>query len=104
MNLIARTSLYFSEGRSDKEYHAEIVEVAGGHFVNFRYCRRGGTLTVGTKTATPVDDIQAKAIFDKLLKEKLAKGYTPDSSGAAYQGSERAGRKTDFVPQLPRVC
>ncbi len=101
MNLIARASLYFSEGRSDKEYHAEIVEVAGGHFVNFRYGRRGGTLTVGTKTATPVDGIQAKAIFAKLLKEKLAKGYTPDSSGAAYQGSEQAGRKTDFVPQLP---
>ena len=68
--------------------------------VNFRYGRRGGVLTTGTKTAVPVDFAQAKTLFDKLLKEKTAKGYTPDVAGAAYQGTEYAGRKTDFIPQL----
>ncbi len=100
MKAIAKTSLYYSEGSSDKEYHAEIVEVAGGNVVNFRYGRRGGTLNVGTKTSAPVDFAQAKKIYDKLVKEKTSKGYTPDVSGAAYQGTENAGRKTDFIPQL----
>jgi bifunctional non-homologous end joining protein LigD len=100
MNAIVRTSLYYSEGSSDKEYHAEIVEVAGGNVVNFRYGRRGASLTAGTKTSAPVDFAQAKKIYDKLVKEKTAKGYTPDVSGAAYQGTESAGLKTDFAPQL----
>lgn len=100
MKSIAQTSLYYSEGNSDKEYHTEIVEVAGGNVVNFRYGRRGASLTIGTKTSAPVDFAQAKKIYDKLVKEKTAKGYTPDVSGAAYQGTENAGLKTDFTPQL----
>ena len=100
MNAIAQTSLFYSEGSSDKEYHAEIVAVPGGNVVNFRYGRRGGTLTVGTKTSVPVDFVQAKKIYDKLIKEKTTKGYTPDLSGAAYQGTENAGLKTGFTPQL----
>ena len=95
-----RTSLYFSEGSSDKVYHAEIVQVAGGNVVNFRYGRRGSAMTTGTKTSAPVDFAQAKKIYDKLVKEKTAKGYTPDVSGVAYQGTEKAGLKTDFTPQL----
>ena len=100
MNALVKTSLYYSEGSSDKEYHAEIVEVAGGNVVNFRYGRRGSSLAVGTKTSTPVDFEQAKKIYDKLVKEKTAKGYTPNVSGTAYQGTENAGNKTDFMPQL----
>lgn len=100
MNAIAQSSLYFSEGSSDKEYHAEIVEVAGGNVVNFRYGRRGGSLTVGTKTSAPVDFAQAKKIYDKLVKEKTSKGYTPAISGVAYQGTDEAGLKTGFMPQL----
>jgi bifunctional non-homologous end joining protein LigD len=68
--------------------------------VNFCYGRRSGTLTVGTKTSTPVDFAQAKKIYDKLVKEKTSKGYTPDVSGATYQGTENAGLKSDFIPQL----
>ena len=100
MNALVKTSLYYSEGSSDKEYHAEIVEVAGGNVVNFRYGRRGGSLMVGTKTSAPVDFTQAKKIYDKLVKEKTSKGYTPNVSGATYQGTENAGLKTDFMPQL----
>ncbi|MDD5300561.1 MAG: WGR domain-containing protein [Gallionella sp.] len=100
MNAIVRTSLYYSEGSSDKEYHAEIVEVAGGNVVNFRYGRRGAALTAGTKTSAPVDFAQAKKIYGKLVKEKTSKGYTPDVSDAAYQGTDNAGLKTDFTPQL----
>ena len=100
MNTLAKTSLYYAEGSSNKEYHAEIVEVVGGNVVNFRYGRRGGTLTSGSKTTTPVDFSQAQKIYDQLVKAKTAKGYTPDISGAAYQGTAQAGLKTDFLPQL----
>ena len=99
MNAIARTSLYYAEGRSDKEYHAEIVAVADGNVVNFRYGRRGGTLTSGTKTPSPVDFTEAKRIFDKLVKEKTAKGYTPDATGTPYQHAV-SDASSDFVPQL----
>lgn len=100
MKILAQTRLYFTEGRSDKEYHVELAEMPGGHVVNFRFGRRDGTLTSGTKTAVPVDLAQAQAIYDKLLKDKTAKGYTPDGSGAAYQDTEHAGRQTGFMPQL----
>ncbi len=100
MKSIALTSLFYSEGRSDKEYHAEIVEVAGGNVVNFRYGRRGASLIVGTKTFAPVDFAQAKKIYDKLVKGKIAKGYTPDVFGTAYQGTENASLKSGFQPQL----
>lgn len=100
MKALAKTSLYYAEGSSDKEYHAEIAEVDGGNVVNYRYGRRGAALTVGTKTSVPVDFAEAKRIYDKLVKEKTSKGYTPDVSGAPYQGTENAGLKTDFTPQL----
>ncbi len=75
MKSIALTSLFYAEGHSDKEYHVVIVEVAGGNVVNFRYGRRGASLTVGTKTYAPVDFAQAKKVYDKLVKSKIAKGY-----------------------------
>jgi len=100
MQAVKKTSLFFSEGGSDKVYHAEIIPVEGGNVVNFRYGRRGSTLTCGSKTPTPVALEQAEKIYLKLVKEKTAKGYTTDVSGESYQGTENAGRKTDFVPQL----
>ena len=100
MKPLTQTSLYYAEGRSDKEYHVDLVAVEGGHLVNFRFGRRGSALTVGTKTAVPVDFVQAQTIYDKLVKEKTAKGYTPDRSGTAYQGTEHADRQAGFVPQL----
>jgi bifunctional non-homologous end joining protein LigD len=101
MNALHKISLYYSEGSSNKEYHAEIIEATNGsNVVNFRYGRRGGALTSGTKTASPVDFEEAKKIYDKLVKEKTAKGYTTDQPGSSYQNTEQAGNKSDFLPQL----
>lgn len=86
MKPLAHTSLYYSEGRSDKEYHAKSLKWPAATS-STRFGRRGAALTVGTKTSTPVDFAQAKTIYDKLVKEKTAKGYSPDVSGAAYQGT-----------------
>jgi bifunctional non-homologous end joining protein LigD len=100
MNAVASTHLYYAEGSSNKEYHAEIVAVPGGNVVNFRYGRRGGTLTSGTKTSAPVDLDSARKIYNKLLQSKTSKGYTPSVSGTPYQCTDAAGLKTGFMPQL----
>ena len=78
----AAISLYFREGSSDKVYHAQIAPDGNDLYsVNFQYGRRGSTLQTGTKTAAPVALAQARKIFDKLVAEKRAKGYTEGESG-----------------------
>jgi bifunctional non-homologous end joining protein LigD len=42
----------------------------------------------------------AKRIYDKLVKEKTAKGYTPGANGTPYSGTENAQRSTGILPQL----
>ena len=99
--ILLQSSLYFKQANSDKEYHAEVVEVTeGGYVVNFRYGRRNGTLTTGTKTVTPVDHAQAQSIYAKLIQTKISKGYQADVSGASYQCLEGTGIQSDFIPQL----
>lgn len=96
-------TLYFREGSSDKVYQASIVPAGtggGGFVVNFAYGRRGSTMNTGTKTASPVDYAAARKIFDKLVAEKTAKGYTPGSEGTPYQGTISEPRSTGILPQL----
>jgi len=93
-------TLYFREGSSDKVYQATIEPKDGGHVVKFAYGRRGSTLSTGTKTPTPVPYDQAKAVYDKLVKEKQAKGYTPGEDGTPYQHTEKASLATDIHCQL----
>jgi bifunctional non-homologous end joining protein LigD len=57
-------------------------------------------MQTGTKTFTPVSFDKAKSIYDKLIKEKMAKGYSPGATGAPYAGTENAQRSTSILPQL----
>ena len=93
-------TLYFRQGSSDKIYQAAIEAAGRGYTVNFAYGRRGSTLTTGTKTQTPVSHAEAKVIFDKLVKEKTAKGYTPGADGTPYQQTEKAEQATGIHCQL----
>ena len=95
-------ALFFTEGSSDKEYHAAIEPKDGGFIVTFRYGRRGGPLKSGVKTDKPVSHDVACVVFDKLVKEKKGKGYTEAQSGAAFTDTGRAGERTAFRPQLLR--
>ncbi len=92
------TTLYFREGPSDKVYRVEIERRGEGYVVTLAYGRRGSTLNTGTKTAHPVPLQDARRIYDKLVKEKMAKGYVLGPEGSAYQSG--SNRKTSIRPQL----
>lgn len=92
------TSLYYREGSSDKEYHVRLEPKDSGFVVNIAYGRRGSTLSTGTKTSAPVYYDAALMVFDKLVKEKKAKGYTEGAGGTPYQHSEKT--VSGLQPQL----
>jgi bifunctional non-homologous end joining protein LigD len=96
----APVALYFSDGASDKEYHAELVTKDDGFVVNFRYGRRGSALICGSKTPAPVALEKAVTVFTKLVNEKKAKGYTEAESGERYAGTDLEGQSTGLRPQL----
>ena len=93
-----RVTLYYREGNSDKVYQAAIESKGDQFVVNFAYGRRGGTLSTGTKTGTPVAYETAKRIYTKLVSEKKAKGYTEGENGTTYQHAEKPA--TRILPQL----
>ena len=94
------TSLYYREGSSDKEYHVRLEAKGNGFVVNIAFGRRGSTLSTGTKTSAPVYYDAALMIFDKLVREKKAKGYTEGENGTPYQHSDKASQVSGLVPQL----
>jgi len=101
--IIQSSDLFFCGGGSDKEYHAQLVEVSGGCVVRFQYGRRGAALASGTKTAAPVERIAAQKIFDRLVSEKTSKGYQVDAGqGVAYVSSSTstATKSDGLIPQL----
>src|SRR5208283_4974372 len=95
-----RISLYYCQGGSDKIYNASIEEENGLFYVRFSFGRRGSTLQTGTKTQSPVPYEKAKKIYDALVSEKLAKGYTPGASGTPYQATSNEKRTSGVLPQL----
>jgi bifunctional non-homologous end joining protein LigD len=103
MTTIQEASLFFQDGSSDKEYHLQLVETNGGYLVNFQYGRRGSTLKDGSKTSSPVPQNEAQKIYDKVLAEKLGKGYIHGASDSSYVSTNAAtvaAREIIFIPQL----
>lgn len=95
--------LYFTGQGSDKVYQVHLRPKEGGWVVDYGNGRRGGTLATGTKTSSPLAYEVALKIYDKVVKEKASKGYTPDQSGALYTSSDLAGRVSGELPQLPTL-
>src|SRR5579862_9025815 len=94
------TTLYYREGSSDKVYQVAIEPKGDQFVVNFAFGRRGSTLQAGTKTQSPVTYEEAKKIFDKQVREKTAKGYTPGEDGVRYQQTENENRASGVNCQL----
>ncbi len=86
MKLVKKIRLVFREGKSDKVYEVDLVEQSGfdaaRYSVNFRYGRRGRSLTEGTKTARPLTLAEAEAVYQSIVVSKTNSGYW-DESGPA---------------------
>jgi bifunctional non-homologous end joining protein LigD len=96
-------TLYYRQGGSDKVYHVTIEPAGGGggtFVVNFAFGRRGSTLQTGTKTPRPVGYEQAKRVFEQLLREKTAKGYSPGEDGTPYARTAGEAEVSGVLPQL----
>ncbi len=76
MKLIKQTTLHYQEGTSDKVYEVDLQQTSEeGYLVNFRYGKRGANLKEGTKTTQAISLVQAQQTFNKLVSEKIKKGY-----------------------------
>lgn len=94
-------ALFYKDAGSDKVYNLRIKEDNSGLFtVDFEYGKRGSKLKDGTKTPSPVSLEEAQKIYDNLLKEKTAKGYSSKEGAGAFQSTELKDRVTDVSPQL----
>jgi len=93
-------TLYYRQGSSDKIYQASIEPKGDGYVVHFAFGRRGTTLQTGTKTTSPVDYAQAKGFYDRLVREKTTKGYTPGVDGTPYLQTAKAQHVSGLLPQL----
>ena len=93
-------SLYYLEGSSDKVYQAHIRPHGGGFMVEFAYGRRGATFQAGCKTQAPVNYQTAKGIYDKLVRSKIAKGYTEGERGTEYEHADKTKHPAGILPQL----
>ncbi|HLT40401.1 MAG TPA: WGR domain-containing protein, partial [Enhygromyxa sp.] len=73
--------LFFQEQPSDKVYNVALLKTAKGYTVAVEWGRRGAPLSTGTKAIDVTLDKAQKA-FDKVVNQKLRKGYeqrTPDN-------------------------
>ncbi|GEP43105.1 RNA ligase family protein [Brevifollis gellanilyticus] len=93
-------TLYFREGPSDKVYQASIQPKDQGFMVHFAYGRRGSTLNTGIKTQAPVEYQIAKEIYDKLINEKMAKGYRPGADAGNILAPSAPKKHTGIQCQL----
>ncbi len=80
--MIRTDTLYCTEGTADKQYTLTINPVAGGFEVVACYGRRGSTLAQQNKTPEPVTLEAATKLYEKILQEKLRKGYRPGADAA----------------------
>jgi bifunctional non-homologous end joining protein LigD len=88
-------TLHYREGSSDKIYQASMVAMGGLYEVHFAYGRRGAAMVTGKKTLTPVPKAEAMRIWDRLIAEKMKKGYR--------EMGEQIGSHTVTVPETTGI-
>ena len=105
MQVVRSVRLWMKEGRSDKLYEVDLVDlerdVDARYLVNFRYGRRGASLRDGTKTSSPVSRANAEKLFDSVVVSKINDGYRRvdgDAPVAALDAGVPAnGRDTELL-------
>lgn len=100
--------LRYRQGGSDKVYQVHLESSATDPDrwkVHFAFGRYGSPLQTGSKIPDdqPVPYAQARKLFDRLVAQKIAKGYGPhsgESGTTPYQDTPLANRATGIEPQL----
>lgn len=84
-------TLYYSEGTSDKVYKVRLdyTNVDSGWFVEAQYGRRNGNLRTEDKGSDLSHD-DAKLIYDKVVAEKIKKGYVLEEAEELDEEEEYA--------------
>ncbi|OZA26033.1 MAG: hypothetical protein B7X93_10625 [Hydrogenophilales bacterium 17-61-9] len=102
-----KIELHYQQGGSDKVYIVQLKEtITGNYLVHCHYGRRGSTLNFAKKTPNPVSHLTAKTIFDRVVKEKIAKGYVVSehtkvsTPAASPTPKELPGLPGNRMPQL----
>ncbi len=93
-------TLYCRENGSDKLYKTDVTPEGSGFSVRCWWGPRTGTLQVGTKTKSPVSRDEAFKIWEKLVREKKAKGYHEGEDAPAYTESDGTTKDTGLRPML----
>ena len=94
------------ENGSNKEYHFQMVKSTDGlgFHINFQFGAIGQVLKPGTKTKEPLSGVEAEKLFNKMIKERLAKGYVQVGEAKSSGFSDApvvAEKKTHGIfPQL----
>lgn len=103
--IISTVDLHCAEGSSDKVYHVAIRDNGSLYDVIFAYGRRGAALNRGTKNTAPVTENKAHNICDKLVNEKLGKGYrhAPGISGNVFGSSPMSSAPAPASATVPPV-
>jgi bifunctional non-homologous end joining protein LigD len=103
MKTIDTISLFFKEGSSDKFYTCSIEEDADmTHLVSFVYGRRGTSGQSGIKCSELSYD-EARKVYDKLIKEKMSKGYREDPNAVTHAGIVVDKIDSGVRPQLLKM-
>jgi bifunctional non-homologous end joining protein LigD len=66
--------LYFQQGSSDKVYQLQLESVQEQWSVNAQWGRRGSALQSDSKVSSVAYE-EAKRVYDRILREKMGKGY-----------------------------
>ncbi|WP_249136392.1 hypothetical protein [Bradyrhizobium tropiciagri] len=108
MQVVRSVRLWMKEGRSDKLYEVDLVDLERAdndarYLVNFRYGRRGTSLRDGTKTPSPVTRPNAEKLFDSVVVSKINDGYRRidgDAPPQPLRDLDAEGRDAEMLRKL----
>jgi bifunctional non-homologous end joining protein LigD len=99
-----RAELFFRQGSSDKVYHLRLENVDDQWSVQAQWGRRGSALQSDMK-ASGVTYEEAKRVYDRILREKIGKGYqiaeaTANGNAAISVGLPTTKEHSGHTPEL----
>ena len=99
-----RAELYFQQGSSDKVYCLQLENIEEKWFVQAQWGRRGSALQTDFKMSNTTYE-EAKRVYDRLLREKTAKGYqiartTANGDAAISVGLPACKEHSGHTPEL----